>query len=299
MADNTNIDKDENLDKVLQKDLDQKIISIIDSENNLSNDFYDVFDALEKNQRQVFLFEFIDWLSTKKASRYLNKKYLVSRNTGNPIFKYNRLEYERAKLDDKLYLNGIRSEDDLKFPATEYWIHRKSWEMSQIISELVSLSKNLYPSKVNNPNTSNYQFPEHLIDSEFNSELIESFRIPINSSIENLKTNIQKSLSAIQSILNKEEFEAFMHNSFQFRENKTQPTPLRLPISKKVKMEVFLSYFYHLYEDIDDNYKIAKTEFVKILLLNFKKYRTDFSDKNFQLDRYLSKIEKRVRKNNK
>lgn len=292
MIDSSELNDKNNIGEVLQKDLTKQIIGLIDSEDNLTSDFFSFFDTLKKELREDFILEFIDWITTNKATRYLERRYIGSRNSDNPIFKFHQLEFERAKLEDKLYLEGIRLKDDLKFPATEYWIKRKTWELKQLLPELNNLSKSVDRS---NTIMNDYGFPKTLVDNEFNSDLIQSFRIPINSSLENLKINLQPALDDLMNCFDETSSEAFLYNSFEFKDNPTIPTPLKIAYPPNIKIGVFLSKIYKLYEEFDRNYGYEKKEFVKIMILNYKKHRTNFSDINFNLNKHLEAIGKRVK----
>ncbi|WP_303316994.1 hypothetical protein Q4Q34_03185 [Flavivirga abyssicola] len=297
MGNNSNNDLDKIEEEVRQKELEELIIKVVDSENNLNQDFYSAFNQIKKEDREQFLALFSDWILTKKFKLFFDKKYIKSRLKENPLFKYSYLELGRAEIEDYMYLKGLRKKKDLKYPATDFWIDRKTWELKRLLPELNDLHKSLFKISSHtyiSPDT--YIFPDNLVDKEFDNSLIESFRVPVNSSLENLRVNLQKPLDDLKSIMGDEPFKAFLYNSFQFRDNPTNVVPLNLTYPSNVKIGTFLSEIYDLYVDFDITYSFAKKEFVKIMVLNFSRHRKDFSNANFDLNKHLKAINKRVKK---
>ena len=293
----------ENTDDVVrQKSYKDQIVKLIDSTENLREDFYNIFDRLPKDDKLGFITELIQWTSTNKPTRYLNRKYIQSRNSENPIFNFHSLELSRAELEDNLYLKGVRSYEDLKYPATEFWIDRKSWEIDQLSEEVMSLYNSSTQTQNELLNTDDdiiddtvYQFPNEHIDKEFNHVAIDSFRIDGNISLENLKGNLGSALTNLQDVLDEASFLAFLYNSFQFNENPTECVYLRLKPPGDITTKRFYTLIYQLYTRYDKEFGVRKPKFAKIMFMNFHHHRFDCENSDFDLSKHLKNIEKKIK----
>ncbi len=286
---------DENRDEeVRQNSFDDQIVSILDSVNSFSIDFYDLHDGLSKELQQVLVVELDKWISTGKAMRHYDRKYIRSRQNQD-LSLLNSFEFKVAdafnhySLDKDFHPSNWESQ----FPATDDWLAIKKNELLSFSEELKSLHNSVVDQEIED--SSVYQFPEDLIDKEFDVSLINSFRLPVNSSLENLRSNLKNSLNEIETDLGEKNFTAFLYNSFQFRGNPTNPVPINLKIPTTINSRVFHTKIYRLYEECRITYGVNKLEFTKIMILNFLKYRIAYRESEFNFDEHLLKSEKRIR----
>lgn len=288
--------------EVRQNSFDERIESILDSIENFKIDFYDVFDSLPKTKQKTFVREVYEWISSVKFVRYYDRKYIRSRKKENPIFNYDQLDFIRAEQEDYLFLKGVRDHEGLKYPATEIWIKRKTEEIKNFFEELELLyfsiqeKESLFGSKTttDNSNQNEYQFPSHLIDSTFDIVSIDSsYRINIKLSLETLKEHFEKPLKLIETSMDEENYTAFLYNSFNFKDNKTPITTLRL--EKATSDGVFKKYIFGLYTSFKKNYGVEKETFAKILFNNFQNDRARCFKPDFDFETHFENLTKYIR----
>lgn len=287
-----------------KNELEQTIISILESTNTFENDFYSAFDALPKDKRYEFVSEMYDWISTARASRYYMKTYERFEKDEQPIFKYGEQDIELAKLTDTLYKSGTRKENQLDYPATNCWLDRKRKEIITFFNTLELLYHSLLDKQqlhqIKAPENDlkqddEYYFPAQLIDKTFDKISFDnSFRIAINLPKQTLLKHFKKQFKPLSQCFDSQNYEAFLYNTFQFENNTTTPTSLNLKCI--VQRGIFKHHLSNLYEKFKLFYGIEKKPFANTLIMNFVKDRNkfDFSDKVSFNKRFIS-LEKSIR----
>lgn len=297
MTENQLPNKENTDDGVRQNSFDEQIMTMLDSTNLFSHDFFSIYDSLSKFDQKILISEFEQWYLKGLVNSHYHEKYIIPRNQERDNLFIESTEYSLATKMNHYSLTLLKG-IDLKdhpyyYPATDQWLEDKIVEVQRFLQ---MERRRLFHDNPNKTKISvEYQFPQHLVDNIFNkTTLDQSFRVQINVPLIIFENHFKSVLEPLKTLLNPENYLAFLYNTFQFRDNPTTPAALKLKHSGS--REALKHLIFDLYNEFKVVHGTKKIVFAKSLILNFSEDRVRFYKENLNLENHIDSLEKSIRK---
>jgi hypothetical protein len=298
---NTNASKPSEIHK---SDLDSTILSLIESTGLLEIDFFNVYENLNKQNRKQLVDGLYHWFISNKTTRHYDSKYINYTVDQQPNYRFGDFDKRVAQNRLPEAMESLH-DDKLSYRATVCWVERKKAEIDTLTPQLKTLhdeffnkvsSKPIQQAVISTSNNTDYTFPTELIDKDFDKVIFErSFRISTNLNKQTLLNQFEKYFTPISQCFSATHFEAWLYNSFEFKENTTTATSLNLSLISKVG--IFKHHLHHLYTNFNTIYGTEKKGFANSLIINFSKIRNDVNFKNSKVfKKQFDSLEKSIRK---
>ncbi len=288
-------------DEIPQNKLESRILSLIESTGLLEIDFFNLYDNLEEKEQKQLVNELYHWMVSNKITRHYDSKYINYTIGKEPNYHFGDFDKRVAENRSPEDMESLH-DDKLSYRATVCWVERKKAEIQSFKSQLQDLRNDYYNTPQPIQETSSqitlddgYTFPEYLIDKTFDIVVFDtSYRVTVNLPLETLTEHFKKELKPLSEIFDDESYKAFLYNTFQFKDNPTSPTALRL--QPNTSREILKHHIYTLYFQFKGFYSTEKEPFAKSLLMNFPDDRKNFPFlKKDKIPTSMKSLEKSIR----
>ncbi|WP_407557338.1 hypothetical protein [Winogradskyella sp. 4-2091] len=290
--------------EIHKKELESTILSLIESTGLLEIDFFNVYDNLNEQDRKQLINEFYHWIISNKVIRHYDSKYVNYSVDQQPNYRFG--DFDKRVAENRLpELMESLHNDKLSYRATVCWVEHKKAEINTFKYQLKTLRDEFFDNVSSEPveqavistsNTTDYTFPTELIDKDFDKIIFDHcYRIPTNLDKQTLLNQFQKYFTSISQCFSSIQFEAWLYNSFEFKENITTATPLNLSLISKIG--IFKHHLHHLYTNFNTIYGTEKKGFANSLILNFSNVRNGVNFiNNKAFKKQFDSLEKSIRK---